>query len=687
MMFLRSFSLLVVLPLAICLSALAQPYWNGTNGPEGGDVNCFLAANGQLYAGTSGGGIYRSTDQGDHWGPFEFMGSTIHTMTVNDSGQIFVVLGGDGLFRYNADSTWTRAQQGILEPWIQQICFDPGTRNLYAQTAPGMNDVVCYRSANNGDSWTPINNGLSTEIAGGLSIAPNGDLYIGAFGGVYRSTNHGDNWTSVGSFQNDEISCFAFSGTTIYAGGTGVFQSTNNGQTWSELGNITDYLYTIATTPNGTLYIATSNGVYRLLNNQLFLSGLSNRGVSSLITIDNDVIFAGVFDIGVYRLQASNWNPVNNGLTCTSVHTIAFRGMDYYACSSGQVFQLAPATFRWVSRSAAVTHSVFRSMTIGSNGELLVGAYTGIIRSTNNGGEWSTIALDDEMVRSLACAPMSNVYAGTTNFLYRSTDNGLTWTQFTTRPTETITSIHVTPTLIPESWIVNIGTANGLYRMLEDGRNWTATGLTGNYIHEISMSSLGVLFAGTSQGVSRSLDQGLTWLPLPITLPTYSIVSNTQGRLYAATSNGVMYSTNGGSSWDDLSHEGLLNQNVFELKIDADNYLWAATNGNGVFVSFHPTNDVREPITFVPAELRLHQNYPNPFNATTTISYSLPTVSNVDLSIFDVNGRLVEQLLSGKQPAGLHSVNWQANNKASGRYFYRVMVNGQEQTRSLMLIK
>ena len=73
----------------------------------------------------------------------------------------------------------------------------------------------------------------------------------------------------------------------------------------------------------------------------------------------------------------------------------------------------------------------------------------------------------------------------------------------------------------------------------------------------------------------------------------------------------------------------------------------------------------------IPADFRLHQNYPNPFNPQTTIAFDLPEASQVSMTIYDVNGRLVSELVDESYPAGLHEVIYDGKDLASGVYVIR----------------
>ena len=80
--------------------------------------------------------------------------------------------------------------------------------------------------------------------------------------------------------------------------------------------------------------------------------------------------------------------------------------------------------------------------------------------------------------------------------------------------------------------------------------------------------------------------------------------------------------------------------------------------------------------TTIPFTTELHQNYPNPFNPQTEISYSLKSEGQVTLSVFNIKGELVDQLVNEKKAAGNHTVNFNGEGLNSGIYFYKLEVNG-----------
>lgn len=89
----------------------------------------------------------------------------------------------------------------------------------------------------------------------------------------------------------------------------------------------------------------------------------------------------------------------------------------------------------------------------------------------------------------------------------------------------------------------------------------------------------------------------------------------------------------------------------------------------------------------IPQAYFLDQNYPNPFNPTTTISYQLPAISHVELSIYNLLGQKVATLVSERQPAGFYNVHWDASGMASGVYLYKIEAGEFVETKKLILMK
>jgi hypothetical protein len=89
----------------------------------------------------------------------------------------------------------------------------------------------------------------------------------------------------------------------------------------------------------------------------------------------------------------------------------------------------------------------------------------------------------------------------------------------------------------------------------------------------------------------------------------------------------------------------------------------------------------------IPEEYSLEQDYPNPFNKATQFTYSLPTNSNINISIYNVIGEIVEVLYSGNKNAGKYNITWNASKFPSGTYFIRFKAGDYIQINKCVLLK
>ena len=94
----------------------------------------------------------------------------------------------------------------------------------------------------------------------------------------------------------------------------------------------------------------------------------------------------------------------------------------------------------------------------------------------------------------------------------------------------------------------------------------------------------------------------------------------------------------------------------------------------------------------LPHNFLVYQNYPNPFNPVTTLRYDLPEDAMVNITIYDMMGRVVSNLVSSQQRAGYKSIQWNATNKqgqpvSAGVYLYKIQAGDFVDTKKMILLK
>jgi hypothetical protein len=90
---------------------------------------------------------------------------------------------------------------------------------------------------------------------------------------------------------------------------------------------------------------------------------------------------------------------------------------------------------------------------------------------------------------------------------------------------------------------------------------------------------------------------------------------------------------------------------------------------------------------YIPASFKMHPAFPNPFNPATTIKYELPKDVHVKLSVYNINGQKILDLVKGYQVAGVHEIVFNGSNLSSGMYFYMISAGDFSDVKRLLLIK
>ncbi len=137
--------------------------------------------------------------------------------------------------------------------------------------------------------------------------------------------------------------------------------------------------------------------------------------------------------------------------------------------------------------------------------------------------------------------------------------------------------------------------------------------------------------------------------------------------------------------WPILGQYVWPNYYVFDTYDEEINYLksWISNRLDWMDNQILLSNDLKN----MSNTYALGVNYPNPFNPTTSIPFSVYKGTEVYLSVYDLNGRLIESLLNERVDAGNHTYEWNASEYHSGLYFIKMKFNDLIQTRKVMLVK
>ncbi len=225
------------------------------------------ASTSNTYAGTYGGGVFKSTDDGINWLSLNGSGSTglgnlfVMCSGINIAdGYLYVGTVGGGVYKTFGTSPPTWIQAGLTGKDVRSITFN-GT-DIYAGTSG--NGV--YKSTNGGTSWTQINTGLTNLTVYAMATL-GADIYAGTYGGgIFKLAGGTGSWTQVNTgLTNLQVWSFVVNAGVLYAGteGGGIFMSNNAGVNWYLVNAGIPSVQIFSLCVQGTNFFAgTGNGVY-----------------------------------------------------------------------------------------------------------------------------------------------------------------------------------------------------------------------------------------------------------------------------------------------------------------------------------------------------------------------------------------------------------------------------------------
>jgi photosystem II stability/assembly factor-like uncharacterized protein len=529
-----------------------DPWRPANTGLDGGSVNKLAShpSNPSLiYAGTEGGGVFRSTNAGQTWAPINqgLKDLTIHELAIDPDTPTTLYVGtGNGLFKStDGGEAWFSPSSTLERGIIGALVL---TRELGTAVYASAGGRGLFKSSDGGATWAAINTGLTSPFSiNSLAVNPSNALvlYAGGVSAIFKTTNGGQSWSPTGAVPTAangiwDLAIDPSAPDTIYAAtNDGVYASSNGGTSWASASTGLSSRYVqsvrlVAGTPT-TLYACTSSGLYKSTTGGASWSGV-NTGLTTLALRallaepgNPSTLYAGTWEGGVFKTTngATSWTSSKRGLSSAEVFAIAF----------------SPA-------APDIAYAATRD---------------GLFKTMDAGESWSDVTqgLDSRGVYAVVAHPADPAiaYAGTFNGLYKTVDGGASWSSVLTASSSGFSILAFHPAS-PET--IYAGTTQRLFKSVNGGASWTplTQGLPSiMWVWSIVFSprNPSTVFIASSSKVYRSTDDGEQWVEVSGVLPTDNgsqelwVVPGPVEALYVASANhGLFKTVNGGASWEEL---------------------------------------------------------------------------------------------------------------------------------------
>jgi photosystem II stability/assembly factor-like uncharacterized protein len=358
----------------------------------------------------------------------------------------------------------------------------------------------------------------------------------------------------------------------------------------------------------------------------------------------------------------------------------------------------------------------------------VVGKNGTVLKTTDGGVNWNVIpsGISDHLESVCFINPDLGFAGGWYGAFHKTTNGGTNWSP--------VTGVSVSGTIYSlvflDSLTGLLGGVTPLFKTTNGGTNWNIIALN-VFAYDLSFVNTYTGFSASGNKVFKTTNSGDNWsnvytgVVMDLFLGTHFLNAN-YGFVVGDYSK-VLKTTDGGTSWNtitagDLNHDILMFDENHGYLVGTPGAIRMTTNGGASWTvdyanypaalfriySPNPTiafvcgsqglllkKDIATGIhgrQFLPKEFDVSQNFPNPFNPITTINYQIPKSSNVELSIYNINGQKVRALVNSWMESGKHNVSWDGKNDkgvkvTSGVYFYYFDAGEFSEVRKMILVK
>ncbi len=649
---------------------------------------------------------------------------------------------GFGVCRYE-DGVWTvsRREQSL----ISHITESPDGA-VWCASGSGLLrfDETQWRT------FTPENSGLADTGIGGVSAGPDGAVWV-AYSDFTKGISRfdGGTWTTFAPGDSTVRATFASTLSVDRDGvawvGTDIGAVAFDGASWKEY-SFGRFVTSIAVGDDNIKWFRVNGGVWRYAEGELTFytaenSGLPGNSLRACAASGNTVHFAveagdGIVISSFDGSSWKNWTPDSRYFSprvCTGIF-FDRTGTPWAGGYSGGMLRYDGTRWQPVVTGLRETDQV-RKITEDRNGVLwTVGRYGA---ASFDGSRWTGYPLGD--TRDILTGRNGDIwFVGDHYCLYRF--DGAETTVFD--PGNTPLQSRIIADLVEDSdgvlWVATADSAGGTGAGLcsYDGAGWKAYTPSESPVRAIAVDRDNTLWALTRSGRLLSYG-GKGWSEHrpeenpPVADRYYDMAVDNENRKWI-TAGGRWLGCFDGSGWKTYGDLPIITASLF---VDSSDRVWlfspipkemAVLDGEtwtvftrensplGPFpvigVSEGPDRSIWFSSTFsitrfipdamstvgeretLPAAFALLGNHPNPFNPSTTISFTLPEPGTAELTIYDITGRKVRELVSERRSAGTHSVVWDGRDSleravSSGVYLSRMTANGRTATRKMLLVR
>jgi photosystem II stability/assembly factor-like uncharacterized protein len=620
-----------------------------------------LFANKQIGWRFAGWGFYKTTDGGDSW-----QYNQVQKWQTNGSSSKACALDEKRL--------WL-ARSYIMNPNTDGAIYysgDGGANWQVQSSAPRSTDSIEVRYSD----IQMLSSGIGCAVGTQTNHQTSEEI-----GFISHTSDFGSTWTtSMYSKETPHSVLCAGDSTWLVFGNNGdstyYRSSMDNGASWQRKSRISsqnyyDRFYAATYVPGyQCVLVIKGDGIYRSVD----------RGTTfTRLTSDQDMY---VTDVTVERHHSGTGTPM---LLAYGESATVLISEDDGATWQKKTMQLSQGSSISRLRAAeGVMYAMINQMQLYKSTDK--GNSWVLVQTPNQGGQQGMEVLD---ANTLAVDGFP--------YMLSTTDGGNTWR----RPpfpgscwVNSIIMFDANKYVAAGSYYDTSGYRGMCYTTTDAGYNWRIVDLP-EEIYQIQKAGVSTFYALGNRGFYKSIDGGGTWMTMRSSNDYSTYYTNLYFRdsLYGLLKESYYYllTRDGGKTWSSAALTLPFGVGPDAMEQTSDGRFLVVGEGK-LYVQNEPLADWKSAAGSMAANVQeardeLLTAYPNPFNPVTTILFTLPAKSYIRLTVYDNLGREVVVLANGVYASGRHAVQFDARDKSSGVYYYRLQGEGFASIKKILLLK